>query len=247
MKKTYFTGGGCLYLIFGFMKNIILLHGALGCKADLEPLAGSLESDRLNIMSFSFSGHGGTAFEPGFTIAQFTAELENFILGNNLKNAVVFGYSMGGYVALNLARQKPELLAKIITLGTKFNWSEDTVKKETAMLQPELVIEKMPLFAESLQVKHGDNWQELLLKTADMMRDINAEAYLNEDVLKGIQTPVLLGIGDKDKMVPLDETVNVFKTLPNAGMYMLPYTRHLLETADPAFLSRIIKDALAKP
>jgi pimeloyl-ACP methyl ester carboxylesterase len=105
------------------MKNIILLHGAIGAKDQLEPLAIELKQNGYTVYTLSFSGHGQTPFQTHFGIEQFALELEQFIKENNLQQPTVFGYSMGGYVALYLAHQQPTLLGNIITLGTKFEWN----------------------------------------------------------------------------------------------------------------------------
>ena len=94
------------------MQTLILTHGALGSKADLDKLAEVLQKENYNVFTFSFSGHGTIEFENNFGIEQFSGELENFILKNDLVQPSVIGYSMGGYVALNLARRSPEELIK---------------------------------------------------------------------------------------------------------------------------------------
>ncbi len=226
------------------MQTLILTHGALGFKGDLEILKNALIKEGFDVHTFSFSGHGTQNFESEFNILQFSLELEDFITNNKFVQPSVIGYSMGGYVALNLALKNAALINKIITLGTKFNWSKETVEKETRMLVPATIIEKVPAFAKSLEAKHGNTWKELLDKTAVLMMDISNSNYLNNDSLKNIQTRVLLGLGDKDQMVTLEETVNVYKALPNANMYMLPATKHPVESLNIAVFTTIVKEFL---
>lgn len=226
------------------MQTVILTHGAIGSKTDFDKLAAALKNENYNVFAFSFSGHGNTDFESDFGIEQFSLELENFILKNNLVQPSVIGYSMGGYVALYLALKSPEKINKIITLGTKFNWSKEVVEKETKMLVPKTILEKVPAFAKILEVKHGANWKELLLKTAQMMREISTNNYLNTESLKTIENKILVGIGDKDQMVTLEETINVYKALPNANMYMLPNTKHPVEKLNTTVFTEIVKGFL---
>ena len=82
------------------MKQIILLHGAIGAHDQLVALANELKQQGFQPYSFSFSGHGQIPFQDNFSIEQFALELEQFIAKNNLEQPAVFGYSMGGYVAL---------------------------------------------------------------------------------------------------------------------------------------------------
>ncbi|MBL7933807.1 MAG: alpha/beta fold hydrolase [Bacteroidia bacterium] len=222
------------------MKNIILLHGALGCASDLATIASEFEKNNLKTHCFSFSGHGKTSYGNAFGIEQFSSELKNYIHINNLSNPSVFGYSMGGYVALHLASKEASMIKNIITLGTKFNWNKQTVEKETAMLNPEIITQKVPAFAKALEYKHGEGWKTLLQKTAALMWEIHTKNFLNDEILKAINTPTLIGLGDKDNMVTLEETYQVYRTLPQANMYMLPGTKHLLETVNVKTLCNLI-------
>lgn len=224
------------------MKNIVLLHAALGMSEDLELLAKALAKQGYQIHQMNFSGHGGTEFSDSFGIQRFSLELENFILANNIKNSIVFGYSLGGYVALYTAFRTHGIISKIITLGTKFDWSAETLTKELRMLNPELMLEKVPAFAETLLKKHGLRWKELVIKTAQMMQEINDKDFLNSDALKKIDTPVMLGLADRDQMVNITETLAVFKTLQKSSMCMLPDSIHQIESIDADVLSQMIRN-----
>ena len=59
-----------------------------------------------------------------------------------------------------------------------------------------------------------------------------------------INIPVLLLLGDRDKMITLEETIAVFNQLPNAQMAMLPGTPHPIEQVDISLLSFLIEKFL---
>ncbi|HTN18670.1 MAG TPA: alpha/beta fold hydrolase [Chitinophagaceae bacterium] len=223
------------------MQDIILLHGAIGAADQLQPLAQALSTKGFKVHALSFSGHGGEPFQELFGIEQFAAELYQFIIEKNLDQPHLFGYSMGGYVGLYLAAQKEQLLGKIATLATKFDWTPEGARKESAMLDPETLQQKVPQFAEALQKRHGEEqWEALLARTADMMHTMGAQPPLGEAVYKAIKLPVLLGIGDKDSMVTVDETRAVLSQLPKANMFMLPSVKHPIETVPAELLATIL-------
>jgi len=56
-----------------------------------------------------------------------------------------------------------------------------------------------------------------------------------------INTPALILLGDRDKMVGLEETLLVYKALPNAQMGMLPGTPHPIEQVDVNLLGMMIE------
>ncbi len=223
------------------MQDLILLHGAIGASDQLLPLSKSLASKGFKVHCLCFSGHGKLPFHEAFTIEQFAVELYQFIIEKNLIQPAVFGYSMGGYVALYLASQKPNLMGKIVTLASKFDWTPEGAIKEAGMLNPDVLQQKVPQFAEALQKRHGEQWIELLQKTAAMMKVLGDEPLLTETLIKTVENPVMLGLGDKDTMVTLEETRKVFAQLTQANMFMLPNTKHPIEGVNVDLLSAVLE------
>ena len=115
------------------MEHFLLLHGAIGSKQQLMPLANELTGN-YQVHVLNFPGHGGEGFSADFSIPAFAAFVMEWLKENNISEPSIFGYSMGGYVAMYIARHYPHLTNKIITLGTKYHWTEDVAQKETAML-----------------------------------------------------------------------------------------------------------------
>jgi pimeloyl-ACP methyl ester carboxylesterase len=222
------------------MQNIILLHGAIGAVDQLEPLKSELTALGYTCYSFNFSGHGPTPYAESFGIKQFSVELEKFIAGNTLEKPDVFGYSMGGYVALYLASQQPELIGKIITLGTKFDWDPIIAQGEAKMLDTQIIMDKIPKFAASLKQRHGDNWELLMKKTAAMMIDLGNENLLDEETLAKITNKVWIGLADADSMVSAEETDLAVSGIKNAQRYTLENTKHPIESVDKKKLAELI-------
>lgn len=223
----------------------LLLHGAIGSKDQFTSLKKELEILGHEIYSFNFTGHGDSPLpETPFSIDNFKKELVQFVQLHALENCIVFGYSMGGYIALYTAIEYPSLVRKIVTLGTKLDWSPEIAAHEIKNLNPQKIKEKVPAFAEKLEKTHGSTWTQLLDKTADFMVQLGKETPLNNETLTQISTPVVLGLADHDTMVTLDETCNAFKQLPNASMFMIPNAKHPIETVDCKLLARIISNTL---
>jgi esterase/lipase len=222
--------------------QIILLHGAIGAKDQLEPLAKELSVNGYQTYSLNFSGHGRTPFQNQFGIGQFADELLEFVVKTHLIRPAVFGYSMGGYVALYLASQKPGMLGDIITLGTKFEWSAEIAAKEIKMLDAKTISEKVPKFAAALQARHGNYWELLLQNTAEMMKDLGNNNLLNPTTFSQIKNKVLIGLADGDNMVSIEETDNAASKIVGAARYTLQNTKHPIETIDANVLSGIIKN-----
>ena len=161
---------------------------------------------------------------------------------HNIGQASIFGYSMGGYVAMFIAKHFPERLRKVITLASKFYWDETIAAKEIKMLDAATIELKVPAFAQQLSKRHAPtDWKFLLQKTAEMMLNLGKNNTLKTAHYSNITIPSLLMLGDRDKMVTLDETIAVYKNLPNAQMSVLPNTAHPLEQVNIDLLGYMIK------
>ena len=219
------------------MQHLLLLHGAIGAKDQLEALSIALQP-YYKVHMINFYGHGGEPFNEDFSIQAFAAGVQSYMAANDIHSAHIFGYSMGGYVALYLAKCFPEKIAKIITLATKFHWDEAVASKEIQMLNAEKIAAKLPEFAKTLKERHEPNdWKELLLRTAEMLTALGRNNTLKPEDYRNIQSKILVLLGDRDKMITLEETVSVYKSLPDAQMGMLPDTHHPIEQTDISTLA----------
>jgi pimeloyl-ACP methyl ester carboxylesterase len=184
--------------------------------------------------AFSFSGHGINSADPKeFRIDLFARDLDIFIKKNNLNAPVVFGHSMGGYVALyHKANFEDSPITKIFTYGTKFNWSEKSLSKELPLLNPDYLKEKYPSQVEILKAKHGDGWRQLLLSTAHMMQHLERIDGLSKEDLGSINIPVMLILGDQDRVVTTEETSNVNSFLKYGTIKTISHSKHELERSN---------------
>ncbi len=222
------------------MKTLLLLHGAIGAKDQLQPLAEALKGS-FKVHTINFSGHGGEPFSDAFTIQQFAEEVLEHISNHQLKNVYVFGYSMGGYVALFLANKHPQTFEKIVTLATKFKWSPELALREVKMLDPKIIEERIPAFAKALQERHAPNsWKLLMEKTSAMMLGLGEKPLLTANDFQNIHTPVKLAIGNADKMVSIEETSEVANWLPNSRFLILQDVPHPIEKVPIARLVEVI-------
>jgi len=212
------------------MKKLLLLHGALGHGGQFDTLHSLLKKE-FKIVAPTFSGHGGSKVPEKLSIHHYAIEISEYI--KNTKDEInIFGHSMGGYVALYIAARNLAPISKIMTLGTKQYWSPEIAKGETRMLNTEKLKEKVPAFAKQLEKIHGTNWELLCQKMATMLLDMGEEPPLTDDEYNKIEIPVQLSIGDKDRMVSLEETTEVFRKLKNGTLLVMPNTPHPFEQVD---------------
>lgn len=227
------------------MQHLLLLHGAIGAKDQLKELEDSLR-EKFIVHRINFSGHGGENFSDNpFSILLFADEVVNYLSSQNIEQASIFGYSMGGYVAMYLAKYHPEKINKVVTLATKFHWDEATAVKENSMLNAEKIEEKIPAFAQVFAKRHAPNdWKMVLQKTKDMLLEMGKKNPLALEEYTSIQQPVLVMLGDNDKMVSMEETVAVSEKLPNSKLIILEATEHPIEKVDVEKLGGVLVEWL---
>ena len=221
------------------MSKILLLHGAIGSKQQLEPLKEIL-SKEYQVYTMSFVAHGERSeTKQIFSIPLFAEDVLTFLEKNKIPKTHVFGYSMGGYVALYLAKYHPEKIDKITTLGTKFYWNSEIAMKESKMLDVDTILLKVPQFAKVLEKRHtGSDWKTVLEKTKGLLIQLGKQNTLKLSDYKGIEHSVNIVLAENDNMVTEEESKNVADQLVNGSFHILPNSSHPIEKVD---LDKLLK------
>lgn len=225
------------------MENMLLLHGAIGSSRQLQPLKNLLD-ESYRVHSLNFHGHGGSDLpEADFSIPAFATQVIEYLDQHNIEKTNIFGYSMGGYVGMYLAKHFPARIQKIVTLGTKFYWDEKVAEKEVPQLNANLIETKLPSFATELEERHApQDWKAVLEKTKTLLINLGHNNALQLPDYSAIENPCLVMLGDRDKMITLEETLQVYHHLPNAQFSVLPATPHPIEKANVQLLAYLIRN-----
>lgn len=106
----------------------------------------------------------------------------------------------------------------MVTLGTKFAWGAGN-DKSSASTMPHKKMQQLMLELEQQPLLSRSNAQKIVI-------------------------PVRYMVGDKDKMVTIEETAAMFRATKNAELAVLPNTRHALRTVDVKRMSQEITQYL---
>lgn len=220
---------------------LLILPGALGAASQFDELAKLLSANFV-VYSMEYKGHGKNNQEiSSLSIELLSEEVLQFVHANRLQNCSIFGYSMGGYIALYLAAKHPNKLGKIMTLATKINWTPAIAEAEIKFLNPEKTKEKVPAFASYLHELHGNKWEQLMRLTALLMQQLGTSNILTDDLLKAVVNEVKITRGEYDKMVSQEETIHVAQCINNAQLEVFNQTPHPWEKVDNLVITHALE------
>lgn len=209
---------------------LVLLHGAIGDQSQLASLRTQLAQPHTH--AFDFEGHGARVMNGRtFRLQHFADNLVEWLDENVPRESVdLFGYSMGGYVALYVAALRPGRVRSVFTLGTKLRWTPEVAATMCAQLDADTIVRKVPRFAEQLaRTHHSTGWRQVLSETCGALRALGESPLLTDSLLARIACPVRLVIGDRDNTVDVEEVRDAARLLSRGQYEVLPGTPHAME------------------
>jgi methylmalonyl-CoA epimerase len=224
---------------------LLVLHGALGStELETRRLLPSLEP-HFRTVAVDFAAHGRSddfeAEEP--LTMEFFAENAVAVLDHlGLQRANVFGFSMGGAVALYLAHRHPERVGRMVVHGVNVRWDAGEVAVMTGGMDPESLAGLNPRWADGLQRAHGEGrWKAL---GARMVRFTQAlpDRRFPDEALAAIAAPTLISHGDADRYFRLDHALHLWRTLPDAQLAVHPGLDHPIQGVHPARFAGMVRD-----
>ena len=96
-------------------KPLVLLHGLFGSGQNLGQLARGL-ADSLKVYSVDLPDHGRSPWSEECSIDSYADTLMGWLTNTIAEPVDLVGHSLGGKVAMAIARLRPELVAKLVIL-----------------------------------------------------------------------------------------------------------------------------------
>ncbi len=220
---------------------LVVLHGAAGAtQSETAPLVRRL-APRFRVVALDFTRHGaspdlGIEFSGDLFAANVRAVLDHVGIGR----AHVFGFSMGGYAALHLARHSPGHVRRLAVHATCTAWTDALARAMTARLDADALAERNPAAAGAMAHVHGD-WRRLFRRTAAFGRTLPTASARARTALSRVEAPTLVSAVDRDDLFPLDAALDAHRHLPDARRAVLPGTRHALPAADLDLLAALLR------
>jgi len=162
----------------------------------------------------------------------------------------VAGFSLGGYVALQICRQTPERIAGIGLVSTGARADTDDAKQSRqrmveAMGSGTATLEQIAIsFAD--RVIHPSRLEDkkLLALLADMASAVGSDGFARQqhaamnraeslELLPTLKVPALVLCGHEDKVTPLALSVEMASLLPNAELVTVEKSGHMVTLERP--------------
>lgn len=199
-------------------RPLLLLHAALQTADSMEPLGRILE-EGFRIVVPDQRGHGRSSAPAGpLSLTRLADDAAGLLQHLNLQQPVVIGYSLGGMVAVELARRG--LASGLAALAVRIR----PVEGATEAFAPEAIARRSPIWAGQLQAKHrGLDWRQLAV---ELGRLLESWPGFGPDDLAQIRCPALVVQGDRDEMVPLEQARQLAASIPGAALQVVPRAGH---------------------
>jgi len=242
---------------------VVLVHGfPLHAEMWRPQLAGFAGRHRL--IAPDLLGFGGSDVPPdrtAYSISGYAEQVAAVVEQLGLAPVVLVGLSMGGYIALDLARRRPELLAGLVLADTRSEADTPEAKRRRSDQQVFLgargdVGALADGLADAVVGKKTAKRDEVLERVKGLMTANAAPGWIGaleamrrrSDVtgaLRSIRLPALVLVGEDDTLTPPAAAEGLAVGIPGARLVVVPAAGHLSNLENPGAFNEALGEFLA--
>lgn len=223
--------------VYGSGRPLLMIHGNAG---SIEAFSNNIPyfAKKYKVIAVDSRAHGQTKDDrDSLSFEMMADDFDALLTAMHIDSAYVLGWSDGGINALVLAMRHPGKVIKLAATGANL-WPDSTGL--------------IPSYWKSEQRDYA-NWQKRMpLKDAATKNayKIFMLDWLQPNIpliaLRAIKAPSLIIGGDHD-LIPVHHTVDIYRNIPNACLWIVPNSGHptLIEHRDE--FNRIVDDFFSRP
>lgn len=242
---------------------VVLLHGFPFCRDIFAPVMPALAQVG-RVVAADLPGFGQSPpLSPGFSLADVAKEIIALLQALGLQRTVLIGHSMGGYVALEAAAQKPEMLSALVLLAS--HPRADTPDARARRQEGIQAIRQGQRreFLKSFLARLWSPWtvehaRRLLREVEAMTKAVPdevltgflqamAERKDHTETVRRLQVPVGVVVGEADGLIPRELARDVAAEALQGRLVVIPEAGHLPTLEKPVFtaeaLARLVREA----
>ncbi|GAB4365578.1 MAG: alpha/beta fold hydrolase [Calditrichia bacterium] len=243
---------------------VIFLHAFPLNHSMWEPQMASLEEKGVGYLAPDFPGFGASKVSPITYQMSDYAELVNRLLSElGIRKAIVVGLSMGGYVALALYRNHPEIFAGLMLANTRASADSpetrerrmDMIKslQTTGDLNPIIDSHIPKFFTEITRKNKQDLVEQIIFQMQKSSVDGVIQALLamadradSRPILPTINFPVTVVTGDADPLTGIEDAQDMVSRIPGAELVIIREAAHLSNIEQPRQFNSALENLLTK-
>jgi pimeloyl-ACP methyl ester carboxylesterase len=210
-------------------------------------LTDALAAER-EVILVDYAGVGSSTGEPSRTIASMARRMIAFVGALGLAEVDLLGFSIGGFVAQQMALVRPTLVRRLVLAATgpkgapgMHGWREDIAAAARGESKPENLLYIMFAHTDTSQAKGIEVLGRFMQRqegrdapTSDAARDAQYDAIVEWGIpdhaalqrLTGIKSPTLVIQGDGDLMIPTKLSHLMAGLIPDARIRIYPDAAH---------------------
>ena len=226
---------------------VVLLHGGINT---LETTFANLIPElarKYRVVAIEQVGHGHS---PDTEVPRSYAEMADdtaALLGHlGIARADLIGWSDGGIIAFLVAIRHPERVRRVVASGANIRLeglSPGFVKWARAVAPDDKGLEKLRLAYERVSPDGAARWPTLLARDRALWLQ---PVVIEKEKLATVKAPTLVVSGDGDTVL-VEHAVEIFRTLPEAQLCVLPATGHNTFVPRAAWLLPMLTSFLDAP
>jgi len=226
----------------------LVMISALGNSMDdWDPAVTNGLAQQYKVVIFDIPGVGSSSGTTPDNIPDMAKGVVSFIHAMGYTKVNLLGFSMGSFISQQIALTNPDLVNKIILTGTGPKGAEGlanlpNILATTVGLTPEEVF-LASFFAQSAESQSAGklSYERIQKRTVKRDAPVSQEsagagltavltwAQPDPNALKelgNITQPVLIAQGEHDFLVPVNNAINMSKSIPNAQLIVYPDGAH---------------------
>lgn len=222
--------------------QVVVIHGANGSAAEIEPLSAALRP-YAEVAAPDLIGHGGRPVPELFTLRELADDVVRWLDARGIRRAFLVGYSVGGLVALLIARHFPQHVAGVCCIATKTVIDEATVGHWTYLASVERLGRPGNPRAAQLEKTHApQDWRDVARANQRFFAELGRAPPIDAAALGAIRAPVMLVSSNRDPLVPWAETLALARLIPGSKLVMFYGLAHPIAQVPVHSVARVIHD-----
>lgn len=246
-------------------QTIILIHGFPLNKSMWDKQIEELMHN-YRVIAYDIRGHGNSDVgDDDFSIELFVKDLLGLMDKLEIGKAIVCGFSMGGYIALNAIENHPERFNALVLCDT--NCTADNSEGKLKRMKTIVSIKEygLELYAEEsikklfapisflIQLKEITLVRDMIMKTSNQSLFKTLHALANRKAtcskLHEIKVPVHFMVGKEDEITPPEVALSMHEKIKGSTIQVIDHAGHLSNMEKPKefnnqFIEFLMKNSL---